>query len=98
MKTEVQINSMMLTKLPGKALCFFDLLVNGEIVIKGFKLVDGNSGRFVSMPREKSSKSDDWFDRVQILNSDLKTEIEMIAMAHYNKLLKSRESLNENLN
>lgn len=96
MKSEIQINAMSLARIEGKVKAFFDILVNGEIVIKGFKLVDGNNGRFVSMPREKSNKSEEWFDRVQFLNSDLKLDVEMLANSHYTKLLKSQESLNEN--
>jgi stage V sporulation protein G len=90
MKSEIQINAMNLAKPEGKVKAFFDVLVNGEIVIKGFKLVDGSNGVFVSMPREKSNKSDDWFDRVQILNGDFKLELELLAKSHYSKLTSTK--------
>jgi stage V sporulation protein G len=96
MKSEIQINAMNISKFDGKVKAFFDILVNGEIVIKGFKLVDGNNGRFVSMPREKSSKSEEWFDRVLLLNNDLKLDLEMLANTHYLKMIKIQENQNEN--
>ena len=64
----------------GNLKAFADVRVGDSLVIKGFCVVNGKSGIFVSMPR-KASKDGRWFD---ILEPDdaLKREIE-------NKVLKS---------
>ena len=66
----------------GNLKAFADVRVGDSLVIKGFCVMQGKSGVFVSMPR-KASKDGRWFD---ILEPDdtLKRELE-------NKVLKSYE-------
>ena len=66
----------------GNLKAFADVRVGDSLVIKGFCVMQGKSGIFVSMPR-KASKDGRWFD---ILEPDdaLKRELE-------NKVLESYE-------
>ena len=50
----------------GKVLAFFDIETDEGFIIKGFKIVEGNDGRFVSFPsREKDGEYHDtvWADK-----------------------------------
>lgn len=66
-----------------KTRAFFDLVTGEGIEIKGFTLVDGTNGLFVSSPQEKS-KDGKYFDRV-ILPKELKEELTTMAIAEYEK-------------
>lgn len=82
---EIKISASNLAKLDGKCKMFFDISVDGVFIMKGFKLVDGNNGMFVSNPREKSGEQ--WFDRVIWLDSAKKQELEQMAIQHYGKII-----------
>ncbi|MGK9475595.1 septation protein SpoVG family protein [Melioribacter sp. OK-6-Me] len=67
----------------GKTAAFFDIQTDEEIVIKGFRLVSGSNGLFVSAPNEKG-KDGKYYDTV-ILPKELKRELEKLALNEYNK-------------
>ena len=67
-----------------KTMAFIDLAY-GELIIKGFKIVNGNQGIFISFPREKG-KDDRWWDTVICSNPLLSKKIEELALAEYKKL------------
>ena len=46
-----------------------------SIVIKGFKIVEGRDGDFVSWPSQKG-KDGKYYDQVYALNKDLRREVE----------------------
>ena len=48
----------------GKLKAFADVKVGDSLVIKGFCVMEGKNGIFVSMPR-KASKDGRWFDVVE---------------------------------
>ncbi|MFA6596396.1 MAG: septation protein SpoVG family protein [Ignavibacteriaceae bacterium] len=66
-----------------KTKAFFDAVTAEGIELKGFTLVDGSNGLFVSPPREKG-KDGKYFDRV-ILPKELKDELTAMAIAEYEK-------------
>lgn len=83
MKTmEVEVVDIRKIVGDGNLRAFADVRVGDSLVIKGFCVMQGKSGIFVSMPR-KASKDGRWFD---ILEPDdaLKRELE-------GKVLKSYE-------
>ena len=65
----------------GKVRAFFDLVVE-EIVIKGFKLVEGTDGMFVGFPSAKG-KDDEYYPTVYTENKTLKQEINKLAVDVY---------------
>lgn len=51
----------------GKARAFFDIRTQEGLVVKGFKIMEGINGLFVSMPSQKGKNQqgeDEWYDTV----------------------------------
>lgn len=61
---------------------FFNVETNEGMVVKGFKIVSGQSGLFVSNPSEYSKKDDKWFDDV-FIPRELKDELEKESIQEY---------------
>lgn len=67
-----------------KTSAFFDLETDEGIIIKGFTLVEGPNGLFVSAPSEKG-KDGKYYDKV-ILSNELRNKLNDLAVSHYNQL------------
>jgi stage V sporulation protein G len=67
----------------GKTVAFFDMQTNDGIVIKGFRIVNGSNGLFVSSPDEKG-KDGKYYESV-VLPKEIKDELQKIALEKYNK-------------
>ena len=81
---ELKLQVSRLHKLDGtgstKAFC--DLSVFDSLIIKGLRVVEGEKGLFVSMPRE-ASKDGKWYNTVMPLNREIKDEIERVVLEAY---------------
>lgn len=64
-----------------KTRAFFDLETDEGITIKGFTLVDGPKGLFVSVPSDKG-KDDKYYEQV-IIPQELKKEVNKMALSKY---------------
>lgn len=60
-------------KLPseGAIKAFVDLSVNDSLLIKGFRIVEGPKGLFVTMPQDKG-KNDRWYNTVDCLSKRIR--------------------------
>ena len=67
----------------GKTAAFFDIQTNDGITIKGFRLVNGSNGLFMSSPDQKG-KDGKCYETVT-LPKELKSELEKMALEEYNK-------------
>jgi stage V sporulation protein G len=67
----------------GKTAAFFDIQTKDGITIKGFKVINGANGLFVSAPNEKG-KDGKYYETV-ILPKELKDQVDKLAMDEYNK-------------
>ncbi|AFH49310.1 Hypothetical protein IALB_1602 [Ignavibacterium album JCM 16511] len=67
----------------GKTLAFFDMETDDGIIIKGFRIVDGNKGKFIASPDEKG-KDGKYYETV-ILPKEMKGKLEKLAIAEYEK-------------
>jgi len=67
-----------------KTKAFFDLETDEGIIIKGFTLVEGTNGLFVSVPSEKG-KDDKYYDKV-LMSKELRTKLNDLALEKYNEL------------
>ena len=67
---------------PLKAMC--DVTLGGQIVIKGFRIVNGRNGLFVGLPQELG-KNGKWYDRVQPLTDQTKQELTDTVLKAYEK-------------
>lgn len=68
----------------GKTTAFFDIQTQDGIIIKGFRIVNGSNGLFVSAPNDKG-KDGKYYDSV-ILPKEMKSELEKLALEEYDKL------------
>ena len=67
----------------GKLKAFADVKVGDCLVVKGFCVMEGKNGIFVSMPR-KASKDGRWFDVVEP-DESLKRELENKVLESYDR-------------
>lgn len=67
----------------GKTAAFFDIQTPDGITIKGFRLVSGTNGLFISPPSDKG-KDGKFYDNV-ILPKNLKEELEKMAIDEFQK-------------
>jgi stage V sporulation protein G len=67
----------------GKTAAFFDIQTNDGITIKGFRLVNGSNGLFMSAPDQKG-KDGKYYENV-ILPKEMKSELEKMALEEYSR-------------
>jgi DNA-binding cell septation regulator SpoVG len=67
----------------GKLRAFFDIETSDGIVIKGFRLVSGTNGMFISAPNEKG-KDGRYYENV-ILPQQMKDSLQKMALEEYDK-------------
>ena len=72
----------------GKLKALFDIETEEGFFVKGFKIVDGINGYFVSMPSEKD-KEGEYNDTVMIFDKKLREKLKDIAINHYENTLTS---------
>jgi len=68
------------TDRPLKA--FVDITVNGVLLIKGLRVMDGSKGLFVSMPREQA-KDEKWYDTIRCLTIGVREDITDVVLQAY---------------
>ncbi len=61
---------------------FADIAVNGALLIKGVKVIEGREGLFVSMPQEQG-KDNRWYESVRCLNKDIREVINEVVLTTY---------------
>ena len=66
----------------GTTKAFCDLSVSDSLVIKGLRVVEGEKGLFVSMPREEG-RDGKWYNTVIPLKREVKDEIEKLVLEAY---------------
>ena len=67
----------------GKTAAFFDIQTNDGIIIKGFRLINGANGLFLSSPDQKG-KDGKYYETVT-LPKEMKGELEKMAIEEFNK-------------
>jgi len=67
----------------GKTAAFLDIQTGDGITIKGFRLVNGSNGLFLSSPDQKG-KDGKYYETVT-LPKEMKSELEKMAIEEYNK-------------
>ena len=65
----------------GKVRAFFDIQTDEGFTIKGFKLIEGINGLFVSLPSQKG-KDDEYFDTVYVA-PEIREELNHVAIQTY---------------
>tara|TARA_Y100000590_G_scaffold445822_1_gene578476 strand:- start:1440 stop:1835 length:396 start_codon:yes stop_codon:yes gene_type:complete len=65
----------------GKVRAFFDLATEEGFTIKGFKIIEGINGLFVSMPSQKGSDGE-YYDSIYA-NKELREDLNKMALESY---------------
>jgi stage V sporulation protein G len=71
----------------GKMAAFFDIQTPDEIIIKGFRLVNGAKGMFISPPDQKG-KDGKYYESV-VLPKEIKASLEKLAIQEFDKMHKN---------
>jgi len=66
-----------------KTLAYFDIETDDGIFIKGFRIISGTKGLFISSPDEKGK--DGKYHETVTLPREMKNELEKMALDEYNK-------------
>ena len=77
----------------GKVRAFFDLTTQDGFTIKGFKLIEGINGLFVSMPSQKGS-DEEYYDTIWVDSKALRDDLNKLALEAYSGA-QYMETLNE---
>ena len=87
----------------GKVRAFFDIRTEEGLVVKGYKIMEGINGLFVSMPSQKGKNQqgeDEWFDTVWI-EKELRDQLNQIALneygSQYDQTLSNNQDSNSNM-
>jgi stage V sporulation protein G len=56
---------------------------NGELIVRGYKIVEGENGLFVGKPSQLSQKDNTWYDNINYANEDLQNQIHAAIMERY---------------
>jgi len=56
-----------------------DVAIGEELVVKGFRVVDGKKGLFISEPQQ-AGKDGKWYPTAYALNDEVKKELEKVVM------------------
>ena len=62
---------------------FADVIFNGQLLVKGIRVVEGRNGLFAGMPKSQG-KDDKWYDTVKILDDELRQELQDTLLEAYN--------------
>ena len=72
---EIKVQRIVLIeKSVGPLKAIADITIENSILVRGFRVVEGKHGVFVSVPQEQT-KDRRWFDVVTILKTDLRKKI-----------------------
>ncbi len=67
----------------GKVRAFFDLTTQEGFTMKGFKLIEGINGLFVSMPSQKGN-DEQYYDTIWVESKQLRDDLTQLAISEYN--------------
>jgi len=66
----------------GQTKAFCDIAIEDSFVIKGVRIVEGEKGLFVAMPREEG-RDGKWYNTVIPLKREIKDALEQIVLEAY---------------
>ena len=83
-KLEMEVVDIRKMTGEGTLRAFADVKFGEMLVIRGFSVIKGKNGVFVSMPK-KAGKDGRWFETIQPLNDSFKREIEDRVLEAYDR-------------
>ena len=83
MPTDVEVVDIRKAMGDGNLKAFADVRINGNLVVKGFSVMQGKRGVFVSLPR-KVNRGGKWFDTLSV-SDELKARLEEKVLEAYDR-------------
>ena len=80
--TKVDVATLRRIDVDGNLKAYADLIIADAIMVKGFRVVSGKNGLFVSMPREQG-KDGKWYETVRPLRPEVRNEIAQKVLGVY---------------
>lgn len=78
-----QVSSLRRMEGDGKVKAFCDVSIVGALLVRGFSVVEGKNGIFVSMPRRQGTNGQ-WYETVTPLSDEVKAHLSEIILEAYN--------------
>jgi stage V sporulation protein G len=69
----------------GNLKAYVDICIDDAIVIKGFKVMDGKNGLFVSMPSVQNKRDEKYYETVSCNNPEVKDDLSNTVLAAYKR-------------
>ncbi len=92
---DIKVNRMNRFDDPDKNLkAFVDIEVNDSLLVKGLRVMNGQKGLFVTMPRQKG-KDEKWYETVRVLSPAVKDQITETVLGAYEASLVEAEGETE---
>lgn len=67
----------------GKVRAFAAVTFNGEITVRGYKVVQGTNGLFIGKPSQLNARDQKWYDNVNYVSEELQTELHSDILNRY---------------
>jgi len=74
-----------LTDPKGSARGYVDILLGGQILVKGCRVVKGENGLFASMPQTQNPTNEKWYPVVKIEDSNFYNKVTETILNAYNE-------------
>jgi len=82
--SDVQVARLFKFEKDGSKLkAFVDLSIGNSFIIKGFKVVQGEDGLFISMPSQ-AGKDGKWYDTAFPVTREKRDEVTQVILSAYN--------------
>lgn len=65
----------------GSLKAFADVII-GEVLVKGVRIIEGNNGLFVTMPKSQG-KDGKWYPTVALVDKSMQSELQSIVLEAY---------------
>ena len=79
--TDIKIVRLHRFEGDSKLKAFVDIAI-GEYIVKGLRIVNGEKGLFLSMPREQG-KDGNWYDTLHPVTKEARTSLQEMVLAAY---------------
>ena len=67
----------------GSSLKAFADVIIGEVLVKGVRIIEGNNGLFVTMPKSQG-KDGKWYPTVALVDKSMQDELQEVVLGAYN--------------
>ena len=72
----------------GNLKAYVDICIEGAYIVKGFKVMDGKNGLFVSLPSIKNPKDGKYYESFSCSNPEVKDDLTGTILAAYKREVK----------